>query len=164
MPVPGNELQAPVPKAPTLPPSCPARLDASNVDGNYFVNCTNPNGLIASRMSYYNPLDPGQNVGHQPTDDVAVSNSTYIDWTQPSSGMTHSAACPCIRILISVVTFLNTSITVHWSVFGGSDMHTINTTVSTASNGYEYLWMFKDAGQALYEDGNWTCYSKFWVY
>jgi hypothetical protein len=164
MPVPGNELQAPAPKAPALPPSGPARLDASNIDGNYFVNCSKPDGSTASRMFYYNPLNPWQNVGHKPTDDVEVNNSTYIDWTQPSSGIVHTAACLCIRILISVVTFPNTSITVHWSVFGGSDMHAINTTVGTASNGYEYFWMFKDEGQVLYEDGNWTCYSEFWVY
>ena len=67
-------------------------------------------------------------------------------------------------MLIIAVTFPNTSITVHWSVFGGSETHAINTTVGTANNGYEYFWIFRDAGQFLYETGNWTCYSEFWAY
>jgi hypothetical protein len=70
----------------------------------------------------------------------------------------------CTEMLIIAVTFPNTSITVHWSVFGGFETHAINTTVGTANNGYEYFWIFRDAGQFLYETGNWTCYSEFWAY
>lgn len=52
----------------------------------------------------------------------------------------------------------------NYTVFGGSETYAINTTVGTAHNGYEYFWMFKDAGQFLYEDGNWTCYPEFWAF
>ena len=81
-------MQAPAPKAPALPPSSPARLDSSNVDGNYFVNCSKSDGTVSSRMAYYAQLSPGHNTGHQPNDYVDVSNSTWVNWTQPNSGMT----------------------------------------------------------------------------
>ncbi|KAM0708981.1 hypothetical protein Q7P35_003017 [Cladosporium inversicolor] len=145
--LPGNELQPAAPKAPALPPPSPARLDPSNIDGNYFVNCSNSDGSTSSLMAYYAQLNPGHNVGHPPNQDIVVKRSTYIDWTQPSA-----------------VTFPNTSITVHWSVLGGSETHAINSTVGTANNGYEYFWTYKDAEKFIYEDGNWTCNSEFWAY
>jgi hypothetical protein len=84
--VPGNELQAAAPKAPALPPSSPARLDTSNIDGNYFVNCSNPDGSTSSGMAYYAKLDPGHNVGQQPNDYVDVNkNSSNMDWIQPGA-------------------------------------------------------------------------------
>lgn len=84
--VPGNELQAAAPKAPALPASSPARLDAGNSDGNYFVNCSNSNGSTSSGMAYYAKLNPGQNVGQPPTDYADVDKDTYVDWTQPGAG------------------------------------------------------------------------------
>lgn len=42
-------------------------------------------------MAYYAQLNPGHNAGHQPNDYVDVNNSTYVDWTQPNSGMTRIA-------------------------------------------------------------------------
>ena len=90
--MPGSEMQAPAPKAPALPPSSPARLDSGNVDGNYFVNCSNSNGSTSSRMSYYAQLNPGHNVGHTPNDHVDVDNSTYIYWTHPGAGTVHIQA------------------------------------------------------------------------
>ena len=42
-------------------------------------------------MAYYAQLNPGHNVGHQPNDYVDVNNSTYVNWTQPNSGMTRIA-------------------------------------------------------------------------
>jgi hypothetical protein len=84
-------MQAPAPEAPALPPSSPARLDSSNVDGNYFVNCSNTQGATSSGMAYYAQLNPGHNVGHQPNDYVDVNNGTYVNWTHPSSGMTYLA-------------------------------------------------------------------------
>ena len=115
-------------------------------------------------MAYYAQLNPGQNVGHQPNDYVDINNSTYIDWVHPGAGMSDMLCYRIFEVLISAVLFPNTSITVHWSVFGGSDTHAINSTVGTANNGYEYFWIFKDAGQFLYEVGNWSCYSEFWAY
>lgn len=67
-------------------------------------------------------------------------------------------------LLTCTVTFPNTSVTVHWSVFGGSRKHAANETVGTATNGFEFFWMFKDDGQFLYKVDNWTCYSMFWAY
>jgi hypothetical protein len=96
--VPGNELQAAAPKAPALPPSSPARLDTSNVDGNYFVNCSNPDGSTSSGMAYYAKLDPGHNVGQQPNDYVDVSkNNSYWNWIQPGAGMEHVVPCKLCR-------------------------------------------------------------------
>jgi hypothetical protein len=87
--VPGNELQAAAPKAAALPLSSPVRLDAGNVDGDYFVNCSNSDGSTSSGMAYYAQLNPGQNVGHQPNDYVDINNSAYIDWVHPGAGMPH---------------------------------------------------------------------------
>ena len=109
-------------------------------------------------------MDPGHDAGHPPNQDVEVKSGAYIDWTQPSGGMICTIACRFFVLLMSPVTSANTSITVHWSVFGGSETHSINTTVGTANNGYEYFWIYKDAGRFLYETGNWTCYSGFWAY
>lgn len=90
-------MQAPAPKAPALPPSSPGRLDAGNVDGNYFVNCSTSDGSISSGMAYYAQLNPGHNVGHQPNDYVDVNNSTYVNWTHPGSGMTCFAVCRVLK-------------------------------------------------------------------
>jgi hypothetical protein len=89
--VPGNEMQAPAPKAPALPPSSPTRLDSGNVDGNYFVNCSILKRATSSGIAYYAQLNPGHNVGHRPNRYVDVNNSTYINWTHPDSGMTYGA-------------------------------------------------------------------------
>lgn len=83
--VPGNELQAAAPKAPALPASSPARLDAGNSDGNYFVNCSNSNGSTSSGMAYYAKLNPGQNVGQPPTDYADVNKNAYVEWEQPGA-------------------------------------------------------------------------------
>jgi hypothetical protein len=91
-PVPGNEMQAAAPKAPALPPSSPARLEASNIDGNYFVDCSNSDGSTSSGMAYYARMNPWHNVGHQPNNYVEANNSTYIDWTQPGAGMIYIVA------------------------------------------------------------------------
>jgi hypothetical protein len=163
----GNELQAAAPKAPALPPSSPARLDTSNVDGNYFVNCSNPDGSTSSGMAYYAKLNPGHNVGQQPNDYVDVSkNSSFLDWIQPGAGMNPNVYCTLqiVPILTEIVLFPNTSITVHWSVFGGSEEHAVNSTVGTANSDYEFFWIFKDAGEFLYKVDNWTCNSLFWAY
>lgn len=84
--MPGDESQSPAPKQPALPPSSPARLDASNDDGNYLVNCTGPNGTVASGMAYFAQLNPGHNMNQQPTDYVDVSKGAYIDWVDPGAG------------------------------------------------------------------------------
>lgn len=161
--VPGDESQTPAPRAPALPDSSPARLDSGHQDGNYFVDCSGANSKIASRMAYYAQLNPGHNVNQQPTDSVGVSNDTYIDWVVPGAGrlitITRNVAS-----LTSPVTFPNTSITVHWSIFGGAETHDINATVGTADNGYESFWIFKDAGNLLYEEDGWTCRSVYWAY
>lgn len=86
-PVPGSVVQAAAPAQPAVPPSSPARLDSKNVDGNYFVDCSGPDGRTSSGMAYYAQLNPGQNFGHHPNDYVDVDNSTHVDWAIPGAGM-----------------------------------------------------------------------------
>jgi hypothetical protein len=69
-----------------------------------------------------------------------------------------------VPVLTDIVLFHNTSITVHWSVFGGFEEHAVNSTVGTVNNGYEFFWIFKDAGRCLYKVDNWTSNSIFWAY
>lgn len=43
-------------------------------------------------------------------------------------------------------------------------MYKVNTTVGTANNGYEYFWIFADAGKLLYQVDDWNCSSALWAY
>lgn len=114
-------------------------------------------------MAYYARLNPGQNVNQQPTDYVDVSKGTYINWVDPGAGKSKVRSAKAY-MLTQAVKFPNTSIIVHWSVFGGSETHPINTTVGTTDNGFASFWIFKDAGDVLYEVDGWTCHSVYWAY
>jgi len=68
------------PSKPLIPPLTPVRLNPSNKDGNYFVNCKNRvTGVVSSGIAFYWNLNPGNNVGQQLDDYVDVSHGWYID-------------------------------------------------------------------------------------
>jgi hypothetical protein len=84
-----SSLSTQTPTTTTLPFITPTRANPVDVDGNYFVNCNNTKGGLASGLAYYKNLTPGSNIGHGPDDYINVTNGSYVTWENGGVGTSH---------------------------------------------------------------------------
>jgi hypothetical protein len=133
-----------------IPPQVPTRENLETRDGHYFVDCVKPDNTPSLGIAYYEDMGPGGgNIGQLPDDFVEVhSNHAGVkEW----QGEGHA------NLNARETSF-------HWN-FMHQGWQDELVTVGIASTAFEQFWIYKDAGEMLFNTtANWACRSLYYAF
>jgi len=133
-----------------IPPQVPTRENHEMRDGHYFVDCMKPDNTLSLGIAYYENIEPGGgNIGQLPDDFVEVhSNHAGVKAWQGEGHANFNAKGTSFQ----------------WNFIDQGWQDDL-VTVGIASTAFKQFWVYKDAGELLFNTtANWACSSLYYAF